>query len=381
MMLDQLTRVLVQDGWDITILASRNGSGPDREVLLDGRRVEWIRGGTQSGQRFRQRAWAYLCLYPALFWRLLRVARPDVVIPMTDPPLQVVLGPLVRLFRGVRVIHWAQDVYPEVAEALQVIKSERALANGIRWVSTRALGWSHHVVVIGRCMRECLLERGLSSDRISVIPNWADTEAIRSVPSAHNEFRRRHDLEGKFVVMYSGNFGLAHNTAVMLDAALELRHQADVQFLFVGSGSRLASMQEKVQKEGLKNVMFLPPQAEDVLAESLSAGDLHLVTLRAGVEGTVVPSKIYGIFAAGRPMLYVGAPESEGGRLLQEHQCGSVLPAATGLTLAQAILGWQADPERCVAAGQRARELAEEGSLRHCAAEFSKLFGKVIGKG
>ena len=232
---------------------------------------------------------------------------------------------------------------------------------------------------IGRCMRECLLARGLSSERISVIPNWADTEAIRPIPAAQNGFRHQHGLDGKFVVMYSGNFGLAHNVDVMLEAAIALRDHPDVFFLFVGSGSRLPAMQVRSAREGLKNVLFLPFQDEELLSESLSAGDLHLVTLKAGVEGAVVPSKIYGIFAAGRPMLSVGAPESEGGRLLQEHACGSVLTEATGSTLAQSILVWQGDSARCEAAGRRARLLAEAGSLKACAAAFGKVFEKAKG--
>jgi len=377
-MLDQLTRVLVQDGWEITIVASRTGTGPAREVLADGRCVEWVHGGAQAGRRLRQRAWAYVCLYPLIFWRLLRVPRPDVVIPMTDPPLQVVLGPLLRLFRGVRVVHWAQDIYPEVAEALKVVKTRGLLANTIRFVSNRALRRCHHVVVIGRCMRDCLLGRGLPADQISVIPNWADTESIHPRSRANNGFRQRHGVDGKFVVMYSGNFGLAHNTKIMLEAALELRDRSDVHFLFVGAGSRLAAMQETVIREGVKNVQFLPPQPEEMLSESFSAGDIHLVTLQPGVEGTVVPSKLYGIFAAGRPALYVGSSESEGGRLLLEHQCGSVLPHATGSLLAKTILEWQADPRRCREAGERARRLADAGSLRRCAGRFSELFASVM---
>lgn len=377
-MLDQLTRVLAEEGWEITILASRGDGGPRSEVLPDGRRIEWVHGLKQGGTRFRHRAIAYLRLYPALLWRLLTLPRPDVVIPMTDPPLLIVLGPLVLWLRGVPVVHWAQDIYPEVAVALKVVKPGSILAGLTRWLSTFSLRRCAHIVAIGRCMEQRLRARGLSADRISVIPNWADTDAIRPVGRDESAFRQRHGLHGKFVVMYSGNFGLAHDIEVLLEAAVEVRQRAVIHFLFVGSGSRLVTLQATVAELALENVLFLPPQPWDGLSESLSAGDLHLVTLRPGVEGTVVPSKLYGIFAAGRPTLYVGAVDSEGGRLLREHACGSVLPTASGESLAQVILEWAGDLERCVQAGQRARELAEQGSLRRCARAFSKVFTTVL---
>ena len=156
-MLDQLSRELARDGWDVTILASRSDGGSGSEKLPDGRRVEWVQGSVQAGTRFRQRAIAYIMLYPSLFWRLLQVPPPDLVILMTDPPLQVILGPLARLFRRARIVHWAQDIYPEVAEALSVIKTRGAIATLTRWLSTRALRRCHHIVAIGRCMRRRLL--------------------------------------------------------------------------------------------------------------------------------------------------------------------------------------------------------------------------------
>ena len=379
-MLDQLSRELVRDGWDVTILASRGEGEAGSEVLPDGRKVEWVHGLKQGGTRFRQRALAYLRLYPALLWRLLTLPRPDLVIPMTDPPLLIVLGPLVLWLRRVPVVHWAQDIYPEVAEALKVIRPGRPLARVTRWLSSFALRRCQHIVVIGRCMQQRLLARGLSPERISVIPNWADTELIVPVPAADNKFRKKHELTGKFVVMYSGNFGLAHEIDVLLDAAVALREWRHILFLFVGSGSRLIKLQATVAEQGLKNVLFLPPQPIEGLSESLSAGDLHLVTLRPGVEGTVVPSKLYGIFAVGRPTLYVGAADSEGGILLQEHQCGTVLQTMDGDALSGVIEQWSLDGLRCAEAGRRAREVAEKQSLQWCAGVFSELLESIVAR-
>ena len=378
LMLDQLSSELVRDGWEVTILASRGEGGAGSEVLPDGRRIEWVHGLKQGGTRFRQRAIAYLRLYPALLWRLLTLPRPDVVIPMTDPPLLVVLGPLVLWLRGVPVVHWAQDIYPEVAVALKVVKPGGILAGFTRWASTYALRRCAHIVAIGRCMEQRLRGRGLAADRISVIPNWADTDAIRPVVRDENTFRQRHGLDGKFVVMYSGNFGLAHDIDVLLEAAVEVRQRPEIHFLFVGSGSRLVTLQAKFADMGLNNVSFLPPQPWESLSESLSAGDLHMVTLRPGVEGTVVPSKLYGIFAAGRPTLYVGAVDSEGALLLREHNCGTVVPAPNGRDLAQTILEWSTDLERCAGSGRRARQLAEAESMSRCAAAFSRVLAGIL---
>ena len=295
--------------------------------------VEIIRVGAASFTRAShwRRAWSYLTLYPRLMWQVWKLGKVDAVVSITDPPLQVAAVTLASC-RARKRVHWAQDVYPELAEELGVIPRGGLLARVLRAVSTWALRKQDEVVVVGRCMRERLIKRGVDAGKIEVIPNWS---SVRPVGTEQvTVMRRRLGWEGKFVVLYSGNIGLAHDFETLVDAA-RLLDGAGVELVFAGEGPRL----EQVHRDtaGLYHVRFLPPQPKKELSAFLAAADLHLVSVRAGLEGLVVPSKAYGILAAGRPLLYVGGPDAEVARVIAESGCGTVVPNGEATGLAEAI--------------------------------------------
>lgn len=352
-LLSELASDLAADGWRVGVVTGPAPEAPSFEVSDAGVRVHRVRSLPFSRDSFVQRLGAYLSLYPMLFARAIRLTDYDIVVTKTDPPMQMVLGPLVGAWTGAAPIHWAQDLYPEIAEALEVIEEEGWLARVLRRLSTGALHRHERVLAVGRCMKARLTARGLPSEKIVVSPNWPP-DAVTPVPHTKNAFRAEHGLDGKLVVMYSGNMGLAHTFAPILDAAERLHGEPDVVFVFVGDGPRRSDVEAAARKRGLSNVRFLPFQPMDRLAESLSAGDLHLVSTRAGTEGLVVPSKIYGVLAAGRPALFLGSPASEAARVLCEHDCGTVLPQPTGEAVAAAVRAWRSDPARRDRAGERA---------------------------
>ena len=325
------------------------------------------------------RAAGYLGVYPRLLAGALRAPRPSVLVTKTDPPLHLVLGPLLGRLLGVPAVHWAQDLYPEVAEALGVLASEGRLARGLRALSTWALRRHARVVVIGACMRARVEARGVDPARIVEIPNWA-LGAVRPIAHHANAFRREHGLEGRFVVMYSGNMGLAHPFEAMLDAA-EALVAADprVLFLFVGGGARRAWIEAEAKRRGLGNVRLLPFQPRERLAESLSAADLHLVSMEPELTGLVVPSKIYGVAAAGRPCVFLGPEASEAARFVLGARCGDVLEHPDGAALAASIRRWHAGEAGRAEAGLRARRAAVEGRARSLAA-FATLLREVAGE-
>jgi hypothetical protein len=292
-----------------------------------------------------RRAMAYMSLYPVLLMRALRLSDYDVVVTKTDPPMQFVLGPFIKAWTGQPLIHWAQDLYPDIAEAVGVIESDGWLARGLRRVATWALKRHDKVVAVGRHMKDHLSERGLPADRLTVIPNWPP-DAVHPVSRTQNGFRMTHRLNGEFVVMYSGNMGLAHAFTPILDAAEQLHDRSDIVFLFVGNGPRKAAVEAEARRRELSNVRFLPFQPVEQLAKSLSAADVHLVTMQEGTEGFVVPSKLYGALAAGRPALFIGSSESEAARFVAEHDCGTVLNAPSGNEVAAAILEWKGSTDR-----------------------------------
>lgn len=377
-LLAELAAALVQRGWRVTVLTGPVEGAPPRERTASGVRVVRVRSLGFTRASTGRRALAYLSLYPALLARALRLApAADVIVTKTDPPMLLTLGLVLKRLTRARLVHWAQDLYPEVAEELGVIRRGGALAGGLRALSTAALKSHDHVVAVGRCMRERVTARGCAAGRVSVIPNWP-VNTVSPVAHEANPFRTKHDLEGRFVVMYSGNMGLAHPFETVLDAAERLAEHPDVVFLFVGAGPRKAWVREEAARRALPNVRFLPFQPKATLDQSLSAADVHLVTMQRALRGLVVPSKVYGVLAAGRPCLFLGPERSEAARRLREHRCGTVLPDPTAAELADSILRWRADADERAAAGARGHAFVQDADTRAFSA-FDAVLRRVAG--
>ncbi|MGD8700059.1 MAG: glycosyltransferase family 4 protein [Gemmatimonadales bacterium] len=286
------------------------------------------------------------------------VDKPDVVVSMTDPPFLGLLGLHLKRRFGASFVYYCEDLYPDVAEAVGM--APRWLAGPFRRVQAAILAGADRIVALSDDMAERLLRKGVDAERLTVVRNWADTEAIHPV-KRDNEFRRLHGLEGRFVVMYSGNFGYVWDLEAALDVAAQLRGDPRIAFVLIGAGSTRPRIEERIRTEGLTNVLLLPFQPKDELAQSLSAADLHLVPMRSGVFGTVVPSKIYGILASGTPMAALAESESETARVISQHACGwyGAPGDVEGLT------------DFVRAASLDGDELHEMGSRGRCAAETS----------
>lgn len=376
-LLADLALMLVKEGWQITVLTGRT-TGALRSEMVNGVRLERVDAMAFTRASHWQRALCYLTLYPALLWRAWRLPRADVVVTMTDPPLLPLLGPLLKEMKGCRLVHWAHDIYPEIAEELGVLAKGGWLAGLGRSGSTWALRQHDRIIVVGRCMKQKLRQRGLSEEAIRLVPNWA--AAVRSIEHRANAFRREHGLEGRFVVMYSGNFGWAHSFEPMLEAAARLQsHRPEILFLFVGSGPRLAWIRQQVETRRIHNIHLLPPEPVEKLSQSLSAADLHLVSMQPNLCGLVVPSKLHGILAAGRPSLFLGPKESEAARILEEYRCGSVIETPDGATLAHCLVEWATHPDRLRAAGGRALLAAKHFTIANAARDFREILHQVAG--
>lgn len=283
-----------------------------------------------------------------------------VVVAKTDPPLISVLAAWIARWRGARLVNWLQDVFPEVAMELGVKALRGPLgtwARGLRDASLRAAVTN---VVLGERMADRVRAHGVSAAKVKVIPNWADGISIAPLLARANPLRAEWGLADKFVVMYSGNMGRAHVLAPIVDAAEALRDQPSLVFLLVGDGAGRAPLEREVAAKGLRNVFFRRHQPREQLRFSLTLADVHLVSLRPELEGLILPSKAYGVFAAGRPMIFMGAADGEIGRLLVEADCGEVVPSGDSEALVSSLLGMMNAPDRGEAMGQRARALFEQ---------------------
>jgi colanic acid biosynthesis glycosyl transferase WcaI len=301
------------------------------------------------------RASDYIAFYCSAALKLLSLAgRGVVVVAKTDPPLISVPAAWISRWRGARLVNWLQDVFPEVASALGVKIFRGKLGEVARALRDGSLRSAACNVVLGERMAERVRERGVSSARIKVIPNWSDGSAITPLARNANPLRDQWGLANKFVVMYSGNMGRAHELGPVVEAVL------------IGDGAGRAALERDVAAKGLSNVLFKPYQPREQLRYSLTLGDVHLASLKPELEGLIVPSKAYGIFAAGRPMIFMGASDGELGRLLVDCECGDVIPSGDGRALASSILRLMEDSSLSFSMGARAREL------------FDRRFSKVV---
>jgi glycosyltransferase involved in cell wall biosynthesis len=290
-------------------------------------------------------------------WQSLRVPRPDITVVETDPPLLCLLGWLLERVRGTRLVCYLQDIYPDVAVALGKLRRgwvERLLRRTFFAVYRR----SSAVIVLSRDMRNLLVASGVPADKVQTIPNWADTDEIYPVKS-DNRFRRDHGLDGKFVVMYSGNMGMSQRLEQVLEAADLLRDRDDIEFALVGDGADRRNLQRRVAEKRLGNVRFYDYQPKSALADSLSAADVHLVILRPEIKQLLMPSKLYGVLASGTPAIVLADRDCELADVVVRQDAGVVVPSDATAELAAAIRKAADSPERLERQGLNARRYAE----------------------
>ena len=301
----------------------------------------------------------YLSYY-ASAWRHLRqvLTREDILVAMTDPPLVSIVARQAAKRRGVHLINWLQDIYPEVAIQLGVPILNGRIGRAVTYLRNQSLRSAAANIVVGQRMADKLRDIGL--DNVHVIHNWTDDRQIKPVRQADNPLRRLWGLHDKFVVGYSGNLGRAHEFDTLLAASERLRTDPRIIFLFIGGGHRMEALIEQVKARGLApSFRFIPYQDRALLNQSLGVPDLHWLSLKPALEGLVVPSKFYGIAAAGRPTLAITAPDGEIARLVQGYNCGLVIEPGRGDELAAAILRLLNSPEMLATMGTNARTMLE----------------------
>ena len=354
--LEHAARGFAEAGWDVTVLTTASSRESVGEEMREGIRIVRV-GILFSKKNLIARALGYALMIPGLLLKALILPRHDVVVTKTDPPMLAVVGPVIQWVKGSRLIHWAQDLYPEVAEECGVLPKGGALAGTLRYFSTRAIRSHDLILAVGRCMAGRLVARGIPGESIRVMPNAGIEGDILPVPRGKSAFRTTHGIGDEFIIMYSGNMGRAHEFSTVLKAAHILKESGEKQilFLFVGEGPEEIPLRDAVAGLDLGNIRFLPPQSSADLSESLGMGDLHLVTMKEGMSGLVVPSKFYGVMAAARPILFVGSPESEVAQVILENRIGEVIAPGESEKLASTILHYRDHSKMIEEEGGRAR--------------------------
>ena len=326
-LLGDLAERLAAAGHDIQVVAGYP-PGAARQERRAGVLVQRVGPATRATPSLIVRSFDFLVFWTACAWHLLRSTRPgDTLVPLTDPPLLGVIVAAVARIRGARLIHWVQDIYPEVAQQLAPRAGVRHLLAAA--IPPRNWAWRQAAVCVtlGTDMARLVQQNGVAADRLRQIPNWPPAGIEISDGRA---IRRERDLEGKFVVAYSGNLGRVHQLEAIAPVVAALREHPEIVFTFTGTGARRPALEAALRAQQAP-ARFFPPEPRTRLSEGLAMGDLHWVTLRPGLESVVFPSKLVGVLAAGRPVIFLGNPDSGIARIVREAGVGHVFaPEATG---------------------------------------------------
>jgi glycosyltransferase involved in cell wall biosynthesis len=362
-MLTDLAQGLVADGLEVHVVCSRQlytdaGARLPPSEKRSGVFIHRVATTRFGRARLIGRGVDYASFYFSACFALLRLLRSgNVLIAKTDPPLISVLAAVVANVKGATLINWQQDVFPEVASLLGANPLPRWLDALLRRLRDSSLRSARMNVLISNRMRQHFQERGIPAAKLRVIDNWADAKAIVPKPTGVSALRRRLGFSDKFVVCYSGNLGRAHEFDTLLAAADALRLDTSIVFLMIGGGARMEALRLAVSGRGLDNFHFLPYQPREELEDSLAAADLHLISLLPALEGLIMPSKLYGILAAGRPLVFIGDSEGDIARIIRCGDCGVTIEVNAHQDLVRSILRLKSDPQSCVAMGERARGL------------------------
>jgi colanic acid biosynthesis glycosyl transferase WcaI len=313
--LSDLAVQLVDRGHDVTVMCSRRAyDNPKERYPRDEvwrrvriRRISSLGLGKKA--RWRRAADFGSYLVSCLF-HLIALRRFDVVIALTSPPLISWLGALFARLRGGQFVFWVMDLNPDEAVAAGWLRPDSWMTKCLQAMLRYSLHRAAMVIVLDRFMAERIAAKGVAKEKIATLPPWSHDHVVRYDMAGRRRFRSKHRLDGKYVVMYSGNHSPCHPLATLLEAARRLGERPDIAFCFIGGGSEFENVRRYAKQHALKNVQTLPYQPLNELAASLSAADLHAVVMGDPFVGLVHPCKVYNIRALGIPYLYIGPPES-----------------------------------------------------------------------
>src|SRR5271163_135107 len=345
----------------VTVLAGRPSYDPDEfypfELLRTDKRnnvtVERVGSTAFPRHKMKRRVSNYLSYLALAVPRALAI-RADVVLAMTDPPVAGIAGAFVARRSGRPFVYNIRDMYPDMAVGGDIVR-RNSLVDRWEQMHRRALRQAARVIVLGNDMRDRILAKGASPERVVIVRDGSSPTG--PLPDRTHPAVQEVRSGFPFVVLHAGNLGFYGAWSTLLKAADILRNES-TGLVFVGDGANRAAMQSTVN--GSPNVRFLPFRPADQIPHVMTAGDLHIITVKRGLEGVVVPSKLYSILSAGRPVLVVAPPECDAARIVRESGCGIVADPDDPNAVAAAIRELRDDPAHLAEMGRRARETADK---------------------
>ncbi len=336
--------------------------------------VECVGSTIYSRHKMRERVTNYLS-YLALAVPRALALNPDVILAMTDPPVAGLAGAFIARLAGKPFVYNIRDLYPDMATGGEIVRESRWVE---RWegMHRRALKQAARVIVLGDDMRARILAKGVAAERVVVVRDGATFAVV----SAERGDPVVQEIRGgfPFVALHAGNLGFYGAWDTLLKAAVMLRNE-NAGLVFIGDGANRAALAAEAEATGAANVRFLPFRPIEQLPQVMMAGDVHIVTVKRGLEGIVVPSKLYSILAAGRPVLAVAAAQSDAARIVVESGCGLAADPDDPAAVAAAVRELRSDPARLADMGRRARETAAKYARVNELEKFAAIMEDAVG--
>ena len=303
-----------------------------------------------------------LSFYVFSFIHLVKfLKKNDIVIAKTDPPLISIVVAVAAKFKGAKLVNWLQDLFPEIAIELDIkLISFPPVSSTLSFLRNWSLSSAAKNVVLGKLMANRVND---VSGNTHVIPNWVVGVDFGNNSHEINPLVEQWNLDGKFVVGYSGNLGKAHDYKTILESIELLKNDNNIIFLFVGGGEGYKYIEDVATKRCYENVMFYKYQPIHQLSYSLSVPDVHMISLKPNLEGLIVPSKYYGVLAAGKPLINIGDSNGEIGVQVRDYKIGLNVSEGDSKNLAESILFLKENPAEITSMSDRSIKLFKDKYL------------------
>ena len=379
-LLTELAEDLVRaHGWDVTVVCGyplRSDAQLPASEWRGGVHIIRAAGSTLDPKAFIGRATNYLTYFASATFKGLRIRKPDVVVALTDPPIIGLAALAAASSAGAPFVFLCEDIFPEVATLLEDFHSN-AVNDALTKVNRFLVRKARRIIALGDTMKRRLVEgKGADPAKVAVIHNWADCTAVAPGPR-DNPFAREHGLVDRFVALHAGNIGLSQDLEIVLHAADQLRDRNDIVFVFVGDGAKKKDLQDIAERRDLRNVMFLPFQPREAMDQSYATADVSLISLKRGLAGVIVPSKLYNVLASGRPCVAAVEQDCEVAEIIQRAGCGYVVPPGDASALRSRLVQLAEGPDKVDEMGNRARAAALDFDRPRQVAAYDALLREV----
>lgn len=340
--LTELAEDMVEYGLDVDVITSKTSYKAENSSLKDREKykninIKRVYSTEFNRNNFLGRIINYMTFLISTFMSVILKKDYDCILMVSNPPILPIVGYLVNKIRHKPYIYLLHDVYPDIAVKVGAIKEKGIMFNSMSFINKKIFRSASKIIVLGHDMKQNLLDKGVPSDKIEIITNWADRNKIYKI-SKDNRFSINNNINKTFNIVYTGNIGRFHDIETILDSAMKLKDNMMIKFIFVGDGYKKKLIEDFTKINNLKNIKLIGYQYGEDYNQLLNSANIFITTLDKGIEGLGVPSKTYSYLAAGKPIIAIMNSNSEIGSLVENNNLGIQVDSGDSEKIVEYIL-------------------------------------------